>query len=329
MAEQRSMYGKDALYVTDRNSPNATKVVDVQKWRTNQDDIRHLPGALPMQRLSIQDGAISPSSAFVLVDTEGGAPSDDLVTINLGDLHNGMEIELVSIDSSRTVTVKNSTSASGIRTMQNQDIVLDTEWPIRIKMVSTESITYWKEIPRTGKIKISDSVNLADSTTVASAKAVKTANDAALTAHALAQDAKDSAVLLTGNQTVAGAKTFTTPITANLNGSATRWSVLTYTAREVDSANYLLGTDDGKSVNAVRSARISVYSAQTLSNTFIGQSTYPTPITLPPIGSWRLSVSIKNPTSQDVSFATLDVPGGYTYVPPAGYSGYLMGVRYA
>ena len=147
MAKQRSMYGKDALYVTDRSSPNATRVTDVQKWRTNQDDIMHLPGALPMQKLAIKDGAISPSAAFIVVDTEGGAPADDLTAINLGDLHDGMEIELISADSSRVVTIKNSTSASGIRTIQNKDVVLDTEWPIRIKMESTENITYWKEIP--------------------------------------------------------------------------------------------------------------------------------------------------------------------------------------
>ena len=98
MAKQRSMYGKDDLYVTDRSSPNATRVTDVQKWRTNQDDIRHLPGALPMQKLAIQDGAISPSAAFVIVDTEGGAPADDLTAINPGDLHDGMELELISAD---------------------------------------------------------------------------------------------------------------------------------------------------------------------------------------------------------------------------------------
>ena len=125
MAKQRSMYGKDDLYVTDRSSPNATRVTDVQKWRTNQDDIRHLPGALPIQRLAIQDGAISPSAAFVVVDTEGGAPADDLTTINPGDLHDGMEIELSGADSSRVVTIKNGTAFSGIRTINGGDLVLE------------------------------------------------------------------------------------------------------------------------------------------------------------------------------------------------------------
>lgn len=152
MAKQRSMYGKDDLYVTDRSSPNATRVVDVQKWRTNQDDIRHLPGALPMQKLTIKDGAINPSAAFVAVDTEGGAPADYLTTITPGDLHDGIEIELVSADPSRTVTIKASASASGIQTMQNsegvsEDVVLDPLWPIRLKLVSTENLIYWKEIP--------------------------------------------------------------------------------------------------------------------------------------------------------------------------------------
>ena len=175
MAKQRSMYGKDDLYVTDRSSPNATRVTDVQKWRTNQDDIRHLPGALPMQKLAIQDGAISPSAAFVIVDTEGGAPADDLTAINPGDLHDGMELELISADSSRVVTIKNSTAFSGIRTIRGEDIVLGMYYVFRLKLVSTESVTYWQELP--AAVKISDSVSLEDSKTAASAKAVKTAYD--------------------------------------------------------------------------------------------------------------------------------------------------------
>ena len=184
MARQRLMYGKDDLYVTDRSSPNATRVTDVQKWRTNQDDIRHLPGALPMQKIAIQDGAISPSAAFVIVDTEGGAPADDLTAINPGDLHDGMEIELISADSSRVVTIKNSTAFSGIRTIRGEDLVLGMSYSLRLKLVSTESITYWQELP--AAVKISDSVNLNSSTTAASSKAIKAVYDdiPALAAHA-------------------------------------------------------------------------------------------------------------------------------------------------
>ena len=184
MARQRLMYGKDDLYVTDRSSPNATRVTDVQKWRTNQDDIRHLPGALPMQKIAIQDGAISPSAAFVIVDTEGGAPADDLTTINPGDLHDGMEIELISADSSRVVTIKNSTAFSGIRTIRGEDLVLGMSYSLRLKLVSTESITYWQELP--AAVKISDSVNLNSSTTAASSKAIKAVYDdiPAMAAHA-------------------------------------------------------------------------------------------------------------------------------------------------
>lgn len=184
MARQRLMYGKDDLYVTDRSSPNATRVTDVQKWRTNQDDIRHLPGALPMQKIAIQDGAISPPAAFVIVDTEGGAPADDLTTINPGDLHDGMEIELISADSSRVVTIKNSTAFSGIRTIRGEDLVLGMSYSLRLKLVSTESITYWQELP--AAVKISDSVNLNSSTTAASSKAIKAVYDdiPAMAAHA-------------------------------------------------------------------------------------------------------------------------------------------------
>ena len=47
----------------------------------------------------------------------------------------------------------------------------------RLKLVSTESVTYWQEL--SAAVKISDSVSLEDSKTAASAKAVKTAYDLA------------------------------------------------------------------------------------------------------------------------------------------------------
>ena len=218
MPKQRSMYGKDDLYVTDRSSPNATRVTDVQKWRTNQDDIRHLPGALPMQKLAIKDGAISPSAAFIVVDTEGGAPADDLTAINPGDLHDGMELELISADSSRVVTIKNSTAFSGIRTIRGEDIVLGMPYVFRLKLVSTESITYWQELPTA--VKISDSVSSEDFTTAASSKAVKTAYDLATTARNEAASkvtdaqAAHAAMPLSGNRISVSAgigETFTAP----------------------------------------------------------------------------------------------------------------------
>lgn len=218
MAKQRSMYGKDDLYVTDRSSPNATRVTDVQKWRTNQDDIRHLPGALPIQRLAIQDGAIGPSAAFIVVDTEGGSPADNLTTINPGELHDGMEIELSSADSSRIITIKNSTNFSGIRTLRGEDVVLGMSYSIRFKLVSTESITYWQELPTA--VKISDSVSSEDFTTAASSKAVKTAYDLATTARNEAASkvtdaqAAHAAMPLSGNRISVSAgigETFTAP----------------------------------------------------------------------------------------------------------------------
>ena len=86
-------------------------------------------------------------------------------------------------------------------------------YSLRLKLVSTESITYWQELPAT--VKISDSVSFEDSNTAASAKAVKTAYDAtnalrsevpALAAHA--------AMPLSGNRISVSAgigETFTAP----------------------------------------------------------------------------------------------------------------------
>lgn len=191
MAKQRTMYGKDDLYVTDRSNPNVTKVVDVQKWRTNQDDIRHLPGALPIQRLTIQDGAIAPSAAFIVVDTEGGAPADDLTTINPGDLHDGMEIEIVSSDASRIVTIKPNFSHSGIRTLLNINLVINTEWPIRLKLISTDAMTYWQEIP--AAITAQQSANIAQNTADIANSTAATALSAATTAQGTADVALSAA----------------------------------------------------------------------------------------------------------------------------------------
>ena len=256
MAKQRSMYGKDDLYVTDRSNPNATRVNDVQKWRTNQDDIRHLPGALPMQKLAIQDGAISPSAAFIVVDTEGGAPADDLTAINPGDLHDGMELELISADSSRVVTIKNSTAFSGIRTIRGEDIVLGMSYVFRLKLVSTESITYWQELPTA--VKISDSVSFEDSNTAASSKAVKTAYDrgtSGLEAAASAQTTADTAL-----EAAASAQTTADSKVSNIGGHI----ISLYWNEELSSPIWRTDETDFELAVKVKSATyLSIGSSQT------------------------------------------------------------------
>ena len=147
MATQREMYHGNELYAWRENAANRTRAIDVDKWAQNQADILHLPGAQGEKKLSILDNVISPSSAFVRVDTEGGAPADDLAAITPGDLHAGMLLHLVAADSERVVTLRNSADATGIQTVDGKDVALDTQYGIVLRLVSTEALTYWEEIP--------------------------------------------------------------------------------------------------------------------------------------------------------------------------------------
>lgn len=147
MATQREMYHGNVLYAWRESAANRTRAIDVDKWAQNQADILHLPGAQGEKKLSILDNAISPSSAFIRVDTEGGAPADDLAAITPGDLHAGMLLHLVAADSERVVTLRNSADATGIQTVDGKDVALDTQYGIVLRLVSTEALTYWEEIP--------------------------------------------------------------------------------------------------------------------------------------------------------------------------------------
>ena len=100
-----------------------------------------LPGAQPPETLSILDGSISPTRAAVIVDTEGGAPADDLTVISttLSDgtmLHEGMELTIQAKDASRVITVKNSSAVNGVLTADGKDVVLGTDWWLTLRQES-------------------------------------------------------------------------------------------------------------------------------------------------------------------------------------------------
>lgn len=100
----------------------------------NQAAILELEGAQAPQSKKISNGSISPTSAYVIVDTEGSAAADDLTAISnvlsaSENLHDGMVIYLKAADSGRVVTVKNSTSPNGINTYDGNDYALSpTHW---------------------------------------------------------------------------------------------------------------------------------------------------------------------------------------------------------
>lgn len=158
---QRQLYSGLDLYDWRGTGPNGrTKAVDVDKWQQNQEDIRHLPGAFPVQSVVITDGQITPTAAALSVDTEGGAPADDLTAIAPGDLHAGMLLALCSVDAGRKVTIKNSAGASGIQTLDGKNVTLDTRYAVMLRLVSTESLPLWREEP--GPLRLRLTVSTSD-----------------------------------------------------------------------------------------------------------------------------------------------------------------------
>ena len=128
-----------------------------------QDRIAKLefPGALPPETLTILDGSISPTRAAVVVDTEGGAPADDLTVISttLSDgttLHDGMELIIQAKDQSRVVTVKNSAAVNGILTADGKDVVLGTDWWLILRLESGS----WRVVNLAQPQKVASKTNL-------------------------------------------------------------------------------------------------------------------------------------------------------------------------
>lgn len=142
--------------------------------RQNQTAFMETIGVMLPEALTIVDGAISPTTAVCIVDTEGGAPADDLTTINatLSDgstLHDGMVILLSAKDASRVVTVKNSDAPNGVKTVDGKDIALSPEWCLVLQYVGG----VWQQInvsaplkPATettlGGVKVGDGLTIRD-----------------------------------------------------------------------------------------------------------------------------------------------------------------------
>lgn len=106
-----------------------------------------LEGAQAPQSKAITSGSISPTAAYVIVDTEGSAAADDLSVISpvlsaSENLHDGMVLYLKAADSGRVVTVKNSSSANGINTYDGNDYVLSTTHWLKLQLRSGE----WYEV---------------------------------------------------------------------------------------------------------------------------------------------------------------------------------------
>ncbi|MGD9576290.1 phage tail protein [Desulfovibrio sp.] len=113
----------------------------------NQGAILELEGAQAPQSKTITDGSISPTAAYVIVDTEGSAAADDLDVISpvlsaSENLHDGMIVHLKAADSGRVVTVKNSSSSNGINTYNGSDYILSTTHWLKLQLRSGK----WYEV---------------------------------------------------------------------------------------------------------------------------------------------------------------------------------------
>lgn len=133
-------------------APNPSEGLAV--LRQNQTAFMETIGVMPPEALTIADGAISPTTAVCIVDTEGGAPADDLTTINAtlsdgGTLHDGMVILLSAKDASRVVTVKNSDAPNGVKTVDGKDIALSPEWSLVLQYASGG----WQQISVSAPLK--------------------------------------------------------------------------------------------------------------------------------------------------------------------------------
>jgi hypothetical protein len=101
----------------------------------------HILGVASSQTRTISNGAISPTAADVVVDTEGASAADDLTDINVTEAHNGMILRLWAANKARVITVKHS---STLQLAGKVDRVLTQHGYLELK----RNGTYWQETPR-------------------------------------------------------------------------------------------------------------------------------------------------------------------------------------
>lgn len=183
----------------------------------NQGAILELEGAQAPQSKTIASGSISPTAAYVIVDTEGSAAADDLDVISpvlsaSENLHDGMIVYLKAADSGRVVTVKNSGSANGINTYDGNDYVLSAKHWLKLQLRSGK----WYEVE-----------GRAMETALAAADHAKTKSGTSSTASGTAAKVVTCAGFELSDQarifvTFSNANTVADAITLNVNGTGAK-----------------------------------------------------------------------------------------------------------
>ena len=99
----------------------------------------HAPVIMDRDAITIASGAITPTSSYVLLDTEGAAATDDLATITAGTT--GQLLFLQTASSSRDVTVKHGTG--NIYLSGGADFTLDN---LRCSLLLIAVGSEWREV---------------------------------------------------------------------------------------------------------------------------------------------------------------------------------------
>ena len=112
----------------------------VQAWlRAN----RQMPGGNESEIIAIIDGTITPTRADCIVDTEGGASTDELLTISVANMSTGAEVRLFAADMGRVVTVKHQPGVvNGVTLVGGADKALSPNGYVHLK----RNGDFWREV---------------------------------------------------------------------------------------------------------------------------------------------------------------------------------------
>lgn len=204
---------RDRCAALDTEDPQYDGLTAVFAQRQNYNAIRTLDGARPSVNAVIRDGSLPLlGGSRILVDTEGQAPADDLVTIpyrgtdergaSISLCPDGAFIFLKAKDASRTITVKHSQNESGIRNVGGLDVKLSADAWYKLRLEDGHWVGVQETLPATtttlGVVRVGQNLTITP--------------DGVLSTSGV--DA--NSVHKTGADTIGGEKTFTTnPITAN------------------------------------------------------------------------------------------------------------------
>lgn len=121
-------------------SNSTTQATQKTNFTNLRNVVAEMVGGTAASNVTISSGSVTvPTGACQLnVDTEGGAGSDDLTTIDSTNCRTGQRVTLRMADSGHVVTVKNGTGADLIATRQGGDVVMDETMIVEVEFDGTQ-----------------------------------------------------------------------------------------------------------------------------------------------------------------------------------------------